>query len=148
MYFELDGEDHVVACDKWDRVEDNINPIGRLYYSASTTMCCANGTHVLGAQANMWSEYLRTPADVEFKLFPRLFALAEVAWSPAESRDWMSFTRRLPAAFAALAVYCLRATWRAGQEARAKEARANRTLLIVAAIGLLGSFLGIGWPVL
>ena len=39
-----------------DRVEDNINPIGRLYYSASTTMCCAhaiseNGTHVLGAQA-------------------------------------------------------------------------------------------------
>jgi SAM-dependent methyltransferase len=39
-----------------DRVEDNINPIGRLYYSASTTMCCAHaisehGTHVLGAQA-------------------------------------------------------------------------------------------------
>ncbi len=39
-----------------DKVEDNINPIGRLYYSASTTMCCAhaiseNGTHVLGAQA-------------------------------------------------------------------------------------------------
>ena len=39
-----------------DRVEDNINPVGRLYYSASTTLCCAhaiseNGTHVLGAQA-------------------------------------------------------------------------------------------------
>jgi 2-polyprenyl-3-methyl-5-hydroxy-6-metoxy-1,4-benzoquinol methylase len=39
-----------------DRVEDNRNPIGRLYYAASTTMCCAhaiseNGTHVLGAQA-------------------------------------------------------------------------------------------------
>jgi SAM-dependent methyltransferase len=39
-----------------DRVEDNFNPVGRLYYSASTTMCCAhaiseNGTHVLGAQA-------------------------------------------------------------------------------------------------
>ncbi|MCV9937301.1 class I SAM-dependent methyltransferase [Boseaceae bacterium BT-24-1] len=39
-----------------DRVEDNINPIGRLYYAGSTTMCCAhaiseNGTHVLGAQA-------------------------------------------------------------------------------------------------
>jgi SAM-dependent methyltransferase len=39
-----------------DRVEDNINPVGRLYYSASTTMCCAhaiseNGTHILGAQA-------------------------------------------------------------------------------------------------
>ncbi len=39
-----------------DRVEENINPIGRLYYAASTTMCCAHaisegGTHVLGAQA-------------------------------------------------------------------------------------------------
>jgi 2-polyprenyl-3-methyl-5-hydroxy-6-metoxy-1,4-benzoquinol methylase len=39
-----------------DRVEDNINPIGRLYYAGLTTMCCAhaiseNGTHVLGAQA-------------------------------------------------------------------------------------------------
>ena len=39
-----------------DRVEDNMNPIGRLYYAASTTMCCPhaiseNGTHVLGAQA-------------------------------------------------------------------------------------------------
>ena len=41
-----------------DRVEDNINPIGRLYYAASTTMCCAHaisekGTHVLGAQAGL-----------------------------------------------------------------------------------------------
>jgi SAM-dependent methyltransferase len=39
-----------------DRVEDNLGPVGRLYYAASTTMCCAhaiseNGTHVLGAQA-------------------------------------------------------------------------------------------------
>lgn len=39
-----------------DRVEENVGPVGRLYYSASTTMCCAHaisekGTHVLGAQA-------------------------------------------------------------------------------------------------
>jgi tRNA A58 N-methylase Trm61 len=39
-----------------DRVEDSINPVGRMYYAASTTICCAhaiseNGTHVLGAQA-------------------------------------------------------------------------------------------------
>jgi len=39
-----------------DRVEDNVGPIGRLYYAASTTLCCAHaiseqGTHVLGAQA-------------------------------------------------------------------------------------------------
>ena len=39
-----------------DRVEENLNPVGRLYYAASTTICCAHaiseeGTHVLGAQA-------------------------------------------------------------------------------------------------
>jgi hexosaminidase len=62
----------------------------------------AERSHILGAQANMWSEYLKTPADVEFKLFPRLLALAEVVWSPAEARDWERFSRRLPAALRAL----------------------------------------------
>jgi SAM-dependent methyltransferase len=50
-----------------DRVEDNINPVGRLYYAASTTLCCAHaisekGTHVLGAQAgpNRLGDVLRS----------------------------------------------------------------------------------------
>jgi 2-polyprenyl-3-methyl-5-hydroxy-6-metoxy-1,4-benzoquinol methylase len=51
-----DGALMVIEPFARDRVEDNINPIGRLYYAASTTLCCAhaiseNGTHVLGAQA-------------------------------------------------------------------------------------------------
>ncbi|MEW5961959.1 MAG: class I SAM-dependent methyltransferase [Pseudomonadota bacterium] len=51
-----DGTIMLVEPYAGDRVEDNINAVGRLYYSASTTMCCAhaiseNGTHVLGAQA-------------------------------------------------------------------------------------------------
>ncbi len=51
-----DGSIMIVEPAAGDRVEDNINPVGRLFYSASTTICCAhaiseNGTHVLGAQA-------------------------------------------------------------------------------------------------
>jgi ubiquinone/menaquinone biosynthesis C-methylase UbiE len=51
-----DGTVMLVEPFAGDRVEDNINPVGRLYYAASTTICCAhaiseNGTHVLGAQA-------------------------------------------------------------------------------------------------
>ncbi|HWB44958.1 MAG TPA: methyltransferase domain-containing protein [Hyphomicrobiaceae bacterium] len=51
-----DGTLMVVEPYARDRVEDNVNPVGRLYYAASTTMCCAHaisekGTHVLGAQA-------------------------------------------------------------------------------------------------
>ena len=53
-----DGTIMLVEPFAGDRVEDNINPVGRLYYSASTTLCCAhaiseNGTHVLGAQAGL-----------------------------------------------------------------------------------------------
>jgi hexosaminidase len=52
--------------------------------------------HVLGAQANVWTEYMKTPEHVEYMVFPRLLALSEVVWSPREARDWDSFVRRLP----------------------------------------------------
>lgn len=51
--------------------------------------------HVLGVQAALWTEYVRTDDRVEHMLFPRLAALAEVAWSPAASRDWPGFEARL-----------------------------------------------------
>ncbi|MEO5559755.1 MAG: family 20 glycosylhydrolase, partial [Dokdonella sp.] len=52
-------------------------------------------THVLGAQANLWTEHMRTNALVEHAAFPRLVALAEVLWSPATTHDWNSFVGRL-----------------------------------------------------
>jgi hexosaminidase len=52
--------------------------------------------HILGAQANMWTEYVTTPAQVEYMIYPRALALSEVLWSPAEARDWTSFVGRLP----------------------------------------------------
>ncbi|MDR1281506.1 MAG: beta-N-acetylhexosaminidase [Opitutaceae bacterium] len=53
---------------------------------------------VLGCQANLWSEYLFDWTKAEYHLFPRLFALAEVAWSPPGKRDFENFRDRLPAA--------------------------------------------------
>jgi hexosaminidase len=50
---------------------------------------------VLGVEAALWSETLTTLADVEFMAFPRLLALAEVASTPAEQRDWEDFRLRL-----------------------------------------------------
>ena len=55
--------------------------------------------HVLGGQANLWSEYLTTPQRVEHAAFPRAAALAEVLWSPPEGRNWDDFVARLPAQF-------------------------------------------------
>lgn len=53
------------------------------------------GKRVLGTQGQLWAEYLPAPRDVEYMAWPRLAALAEVAWSPRESRDWSSFLVRM-----------------------------------------------------
>ena len=60
---------------------------------------------VLGAQANVWSEYMSNPRKVEYMLFPRLSALSEVLWSPKASRDWKDFTTRLPTQFKRYALW-------------------------------------------
>ncbi len=52
---------------------------------------------VLGVEAPLWSETLRTLDDIEFMAFPRLPAIAENGWSPRATHDWESFRERLAA---------------------------------------------------
>jgi hexosaminidase len=52
---------------------------------------------VLGVESALWSETLRSLDDVCFMTFPRLAAIAEVAWTPRAARDWEPFSRRLGA---------------------------------------------------
>ncbi len=56
--------------------------------------------HVLGAQANVWTEHMPSIKHVEHAVFPRLDALSEVDWSPVAARNWNSFLARLPAQLA------------------------------------------------
>jgi hexosaminidase len=51
--------------------------------------------YILGVQANLWTEMMRTEARVDYMTFPRISALAEVAWSPAARINWQDFQRRL-----------------------------------------------------
>jgi hexosaminidase len=51
--------------------------------------------YVLGAQANVWTEYITTPEHLEYMVLPRMAALAEVLWTPKESKNWDSFNERL-----------------------------------------------------
>ncbi len=53
--------------------------------------------HLIGIQANIWTEHLPTPAAVSYAAFPRLAAVAETAWSPPQAHDWQNFLARLPA---------------------------------------------------
>lgn len=53
--------------------------------------------YVIGGQANLWTEYMKTPSHVEYMAFPRMLALSEVLWSRKEDRDFADFQRRLHA---------------------------------------------------
>ena len=51
--------------------------------------------HVIGTQGQLWTEYMNNTAQVEYQAYPRALALAEVAWSPKNVRDFDSFRHRL-----------------------------------------------------
>lgn len=55
--------------------------------------------YILGAQGNVWTEYILTPEHVEYMAVPRMLALAEVLWTPKEKRDEAEFIRRLEKEF-------------------------------------------------
>ncbi len=55
--------------------------------------------HVLGGQANLWSEYIPTTKHSEYMIYPRIAALAETVWSPKESRNWDDFSNRIQQMF-------------------------------------------------
>lgn len=52
--------------------------------------------HILGAQANLWTEYIKTSEHVEYMLLPRLAALSEVQWMQPDKKDYDEFLTRLP----------------------------------------------------
>ncbi|GAB3340060.1 family 20 glycosylhydrolase [Larkinella ripae] len=58
---------------------------------------------ILGIQAGVWTEYLKTPEQVEYMVWPRAAAVAELAWTPPEQKNWADFTQRLPALLRRLA---------------------------------------------
>ena len=52
-------------------------------------------TKILGAQGNVWTEYIKTPEMVEYMSVPRMTALSEIVWSKRKKRDFSEFRKRL-----------------------------------------------------
>ncbi|MEW6252413.1 MAG: beta-N-acetylhexosaminidase [Planctomycetota bacterium] len=73
-------------------------PLERVYEFEPTPreLTPEQARHVLGLEGNMWTEHA-PPARVDWQVFPRLCALAEVAWSPKQARNWPDFSTRLNA---------------------------------------------------
>ncbi len=55
--------------------------------------------HIIGSQANLWTEFISNTTNLEYMLFPRLCALAEVVWTGKEKRDYQNFRNRLESEF-------------------------------------------------
>ena len=73
------------------------NPISKVYQfnPVPEDLNSEDAKHILGAQANLWTEYVPTFKHAEYMTFPRIAALAEVLWSPREVRNWDDFSRRI-----------------------------------------------------
>lgn len=55
--------------------------------------------HVLGAQGNVWTEYIHSGDKVEYMAYPRASALAELNWTPKSKKDFQTFWIRLQSLF-------------------------------------------------
>ena len=72
-------------------------------WDPASTVVGVGASSILGLEAPLWAETLLTRQDYEYLAFPRLAAIAELAWSPAQQVNWENFRRRIAAQGARLA---------------------------------------------
>ncbi len=65
------------------------------YEPTPENLSSEEASYILGAQGNVWTEYMPTWDQVEYKVLPRMTALSEVVWSSKEARNWDDFQKRL-----------------------------------------------------
>ena len=85
--------------------------------------------HIIGVQANLWTEHMPTERDVALMAFPRAAALAELGWTAPERKAWADFQARLPAELArdrALGLVVDDAAGQAGDDARSEAEHPGR----------------------
>jgi hexosaminidase len=70
------------------------------YDPAVDALTADQSRHIIGAQANLWTEFIPTQQRAEYRLLPRLLALAEDVWTPAADKDWKSFVTRASSQYA------------------------------------------------
>lgn len=72
-------------------------PLEKVYsLNPTASLTEEQAKHILGAQANLWTEYIPTTEQVEYMVLPRMAALAEVQWTQPEKKEYADFTQRLP----------------------------------------------------
>lgn len=89
-YYQSDNEDEPLAIGGFLPLEKvySFNPIPE-------GLTNEEAKYVLGAQGNLWTEYMPTEAQVEYMAFPRMLALSEVVWSQEKNKNYLDFVNRV-----------------------------------------------------
>jgi hexosaminidase len=75
-------------------------PVKKVYSFTPLTKAIETKSYlVLGGQANVWTEHIKTPQQLQHQIMPRLAAMAEALWTKPEARDYKDFEKRLAAMF-------------------------------------------------
>lgn len=84
------------AAPNQPRANSSFVPLEKVYsYNPEVRgLTAQENKHILGVQANLWTEYATTEAEVDYMLYPRMLAVAEVAWTQQERRQWSDFKAR------------------------------------------------------
>jgi hexosaminidase len=96
-YYQADPEGEPLAIGGLITLEDVYG-----FEPVPDSLSSDEAQRILGAQANVWTEYMKTTDYVEYMVFPRALALSEVVWSRKDKRDWDFFVSRLSSHFALL----------------------------------------------
>ncbi|MDB5191718.1 MAG: family 20 glycosylhydrolase [Segetibacter sp.] len=89
--------DHTQTKSEDSVVIGRFNPIEKVYAydPIPKELTATQAKYILGAQANLWTEYIHYPTKVEYMVFPRMSALSEVQWTPLAKKNYEDFERRL-----------------------------------------------------
>ncbi|MCX6165594.1 MAG: family 20 glycosylhydrolase, partial [Ignavibacteriae bacterium] len=89
-HYQTDPRNEPVAIVGYNKVEKVYS-----FEPTPTELTDEQKYKILGAQGNVWTEYIVTPEKIEYMIFPRICALAEVLWTPANNKDYINFKDRL-----------------------------------------------------
>ena len=89
-YYQADKKDEPLAI-------GGFLPLGEVYHYEPIPdgLSAEETNHILGAQGNLWTEYIKTPDYAEYMALPRMTALSEVVWTAKDQKSWKDFTKRL-----------------------------------------------------
>ncbi|MFN1834557.1 beta-N-acetylhexosaminidase [Balneola sp. MJW-20] len=93
-HYQADPSSEPIAIGGYTNLEDIYR-----YEPVPDTLTEEEAKYILGAQGNVWTEYMHTPDKVEYMAYPRAAALAEVVWTPAENKNWLEFWARMQTHF-------------------------------------------------